>query len=153
MMNNNPGFLMAIPSLLIAIGSLIYLCGNKATRSTVVSGWKSFTTCVVVPGLLFLLLYFSLAVHMHKSLGKWPERIGNHGFSSTLNAHDAVVSHYFSWFIIFAILAWPVLVASFAIIARLNRYLPQVMALGLSFWLFVPLMFLAPSDFLNWWWD
>lgn len=149
----HPVFLMAIPSLLITIFSLVYLCGNKAVRNSIVNSWKTTLTCTIMPGLLFLLIFFSLALHMHSSLGQWPESLGNHGFSHALNVHAEVASNYFSCFLLFAIFIWPVLVASFAIIARLKNYLPQIMALGLSFWVFVPWIFLAPSDFLNWWWD
>ena len=153
MIFNNPLFLIAIPSLLIAIGWLVNLCLNKPIRGTVLTSWKSTLICTVVPGLLFLVIFYSLAVHMHNSLGRWPESIGTHGFSLALNTHSEIALNYFGWFLLFAIFAWPVLVASFALIANLKRYLPQVMALGLSFWIFVPWMFLAPSDFLYWWWD
>ncbi len=149
----NPLFLMAAPSLLIAIGGLFYLFGSESARSAVVTSWKSVAICAVVPGVLFLSLFYSLAVHMHDSLGKWPERIGNHGFSPALNTHAAVALHYFTWFLLFAFLAWPVLVGLFAVFPKARRYLPQVVCLGVSFWIFVPWMFLAPSDFLYWWWD
>lgn len=149
----NPVFLFILPSFFIAIASIAYLCGIKATRGTAVTGWKLTLICAVVPGLLFLLIFFTFAVHMHNSLGQWPETLGNHGFSPALNTHARIAATYFSGFVIFAILAWPVLIAFFAIIAKLRRFLPQVMALGLSFWIFVPWIFLAPSGFLNWWWD
>lgn len=144
---------MVLPSLLIAIGSLVYLFGSKSARNAVVTTWKSSATCAVLPGLLFLLLFFSLAFHMHNSLGKWPERIGNQGFSRALNTHAEVAFCYFTWFFLFAIIAWPILVGLFAVIKNARRYLSQIIALGVSFWIFVPCIFMAPSDFLYWWWD
>jgi hypothetical protein len=149
----NPVFLMAAPSLLIAIGCLVYLFGNESARSAVATGWKSSATCAVVPGLIFLLLFYSLALHMHNSLGAWPERIGNHGFSPALNMHAEIALNYFSWFFLFAIFAWPILVGLFAVFTGARRYLPQIIGPGVSFWLFAPLIFLAPSGFLYWWWD
>lgn len=138
---------------MIAIGSLVYLFGSKTTRNAVLAGRKSILTCLATPGLLFLLLFFSLAVHMHSSFGKWPKAIGNHGFSPALNAHAELGGYYCSWFSLFTPFAWPVVVAIFAIVTRLRRYLPHVLALGVSFWISFPWMFLAPSGFVYWWWD
>src|SRR5262245_50988102 len=34
-----------------------------------------------LPGILMLALFYSLVIHMHQSLGRWPTSIGENGFS------------------------------------------------------------------------
>ena len=149
----NSVILFAAPSVLIAIGSLVYLWGNDSVKNDLASRWKFSAACFVLPGLLFLLLFFSLAIHMHKSLGQWPERIGSEGFPPSLITHGDIAVLYFSGLLLFVLFAWPILVGVFAGIPRAKPYLPLILGPGVSFWIFVPWMFLAPADFLNWWWD
>jgi hypothetical protein len=145
--------MISAPSLLAAAGSLIHLFGDDVNRQALARSWKSTTFCLVTPGLLFLLTFVSLAVHMYSILGKWPETIGNHGFSTALNIHGDVAFGFFNYFLLFTIFVWPVIVVATALFSRLKPYLPHVAAFGLSFWIFVPWIFLAPERLLYWWWD
>lgn len=145
--------MMSTPSLLAAAVSLIHLFRDEANRRSLAGSWKSITFCVVTPGLLFLMTFVSLAFHMHSTLGRWPESIGNHGFSTALNIHGDVAFGFFNYFLLFTIFVWPVLVVATALFPKLKPSLPQVVGLGLSFWIFVPWILLAPERLLYWWWD
>lgn len=149
----SPVFLLALPSLLVAITAVVLLFASTTARDTAFAQWKTALPCFLVPGVAFLAMFFSLAIHMYNSLGKWPESIGNQGFSPSLNLHADVTFNSLTWFLVFAFFVWPVLTIVFGSVSRLRRFLPHVMAVGLSFWCFVPCIFLAPSGFLYWWWD
>ena len=41
-----------------------------------------------LPCLLWILMFYSLAVHMYQSLGAWPEVIGESGFPAALIWHS-----------------------------------------------------------------
>src|SRR6185295_6957138 len=46
-------------------------------------------------GVLMLALFYSLALHMHQSLGGWPTSIGERGFSPALVAHSWIAMNVF----------------------------------------------------------
>src|SRR4051812_27169123 len=52
-------------------------------------------TIAALPGVLMLALFYSLAFHMHQTLGGWPISIGERGFPSALVMHTAVTANVF----------------------------------------------------------
>jgi hypothetical protein len=48
----------------------------------------------VLPGAVMFGLFCSLALHMHRSLGGWPQGIGELGFSRALAFHATVATDY-----------------------------------------------------------
>ena len=48
----------------------------------------------VLPGLVALGLFYSLAIHMYESLGAWPVSIGEAGFPLSLIIHAAIATIY-----------------------------------------------------------
>ncbi|MBC8329123.1 MAG: hypothetical protein H8E31_10300 [Planctomycetes bacterium] len=103
--------------------------------------------------LLFLALFASLAVHMHRSLGGWPERIGDDGFPSALLLHDDLAGYAFSALILGGMFAWPLAVVLCAAIPRMRPGLRYLGLYSLATGAALLVMQLAPGPFLNWWWD
>jgi|GEM_PF-1328891 len=99
------------------------------------------------------LSFFSLAVHMRLSLGEWPQSIGNDGFSSALIIHQDIAGLFFGALLLGMFFVWtPVaLVSCFS--KRLRTSLKYQGIFAVASMSTFGLTFLAPSDFLNWWWD
>ena len=106
-----------------------------------------------LPNLLLLGLFYSLALHMFHSLGRWPSSIGDQGFPASLVAHGNVTMYYFVALIWLGMFVWPLAVLLCLLVPRWRRVVPY---LGLYAVLFLgcwALMQLAPEQFLNWWRD
>ena len=107
----------------------------------------------ISPGLLMLVLFYSLAVHMKLSLGAWPWCIGEAGFPGALVLHAKV-----AWQLFYA-LTYSVIFAlgpAFLICAAVpgwRRGLNYIAAYMTSLAVCFVLMELAPEQFLYWWWD
>ena len=107
----------------------------------------------VLPALLMLALFYSLAVHMHQSLGAWPASIGERGFPAGLITHGSIATNYFTILLLVSTFAWP---ATFLLCLLIRRWRVCIYYLGVyAFACLVCFgaMLLAPSQFLNWWWD
>ena len=105
-----------------------------------------------LPNLLMLSLFYSLGLHMHRSLGGWPAAIGELGFSPSLVTHAAIaVNVFIVVFLSMFVLPVPVLVC--LLVERWRRlvfYFAMYAGLFLICW---ALMQLAPAQFLYWWRD
>jgi hypothetical protein len=105
------------------------------------------------PAMAMLLVYYSLAIHMHQALGGWPASIGERGFPAPLILH-AKIDMYFCvgliWSIMFVL---PLAVIVCAVVNRWRRFLPYLGVYFMSCILAAGLMQLAPAPFLYWWWD
>lgn len=106
-----------------------------------------------LPGLLSLGLFYSLAIHMYLSLGRWPSSIGEGGFSPALSLHANVATTYFWLLFLISIFTVPVAIVSCLFFSR-TRHL--VFYFVLHAWVFIIsilLMLLSPAPFLYWWVD
>ena len=107
----------------------------------------------ILPYLLALLLFYSLAVHMHQSLEGWPERIGTGGFPPALLMHDLIQRAYISYLLLFTIFVVPAIILVCLLVSRW-RHLAVYFVLHLvSLPVCYGLMQLAPEGYLYWWWD
>jgi len=149
----SPIFFIASPALLIAFACVACLIADKNARAALATRRRSLLWCLALPGPAFLLLFYSLVLHMHDRLGEWPQSIGNDGFPLALDVHAAIAFNFFLWFLLFTVFVWPVMMLAALLVSRWRDRLAHVVALGLSFWLCWPLILLAPSGFLYWWWD
>lgn len=107
----------------------------------------------LLPALLMLAMFYSLAIHMRQSLGAWPTSIGERGFAAPLVAHACLATEYFSVLMLLSIFVWP---AVFLICLLVRRWRICVYYLGvyaLACLVGFGAMLLAPSQFLKWWWD
>jgi hypothetical protein len=103
-----------------------------------------------LPGLTWLLVLYSLAIHMRLSLGGWPYPGTEEGFSRALAVHsDIAVGLFIALFLSLFALPIPILVCLF--VERLRR-----LALYLAFCALVTLLCLivaeatVPGEFKAW---
>jgi hypothetical protein len=106
----------------------------------------------VLPGILLLLLFYSIAIHMRLSLGTWAASIGEDGFSRLLSWHAALTVDYFSLFFL-SFLASPVVIVPCLMKEKWRGAVPYFALFALSFLLSWALMQFAPGQFLSWWRD
>jgi hypothetical protein len=106
----------------------------------------------ILPGVLMLVLFYSLAVHMHLALGKWPPHRGDEGFPSVLIFHGFLARSLFLLLLLVAFFVWP---PAFLVCLLVRSTRPYAYYLG---WFGVVtivcylLAYLAPGDFLDWVW-
>ena len=106
-----------------------------------------------LPSVLMLALFYSLAIHMRRSLGGWPNSIGEDGFPPSLLGHSAVTILFFEILLLINLFVVPVAIVTCATVKRWRCFVPY---LALFVFLFVVswgLMQLAPEPFLYWWRD
>lgn len=106
-----------------------------------------------LPALLVLGLFYSLAIHMYFVLGGFPSSIGENGFPSALVTHSRIAYECFKILVMFSVFVWPPLFLICCALRQWRRFLlyhsVYVFCCVVSFCI----MMLAPSKFLNWWWD
>jgi hypothetical protein len=107
----------------------------------------------VLPATVLLGLFYSLAVHMHHTLGGWPEVIGEHGFPPSLLTHAHVAIEFFSILVLATVFVWPVAYLVCVAVPSWRRVAPYLGMYALAFAVGIGMMLLAPAPFLNWWWD
>lgn len=113
----------------------------------------TFVVISIVPSILMILLFYSLAVHMHQALGGWPKSIGNSGFTAALDIHADLTQ---SWFGILALCNFfllPIVIVACACFKFSRNYLGYLGAYAVSYAIGIGALLLAPAQFLNWWWD
>ena len=110
-------------------------------------------TIAALPGVVMLALFYSLALHMHQSLGGWPASIGERGFPPALVLHSAVtVSTFIVLLLSLFVLPIPILICLFV---ERWRYFVVYLAVyaGVFLLCFALTQFAAPAQFLYWWRD
>jgi hypothetical protein len=105
------------------------------------------------PGLLLLGLFYSLALHMHRSLGGWPTSIGELGFPPLLVTHATVTEYCFMASIASTFLLVPIAIVTCLLVPRWKHRVAYFAVCGFLFFVSWFLMGLAPGPFLTWWWD
>ncbi len=106
-----------------------------------------------MPSLIMLGMFFSLAMHMHSSLGGWPASIGEAGFPPLLLAHvNAAAFCYAAWFISSIVLVPAAIILCFCVKAW-RRFIPYLILYAVLFFICRGCMQFAPEPFLYWWND
>jgi len=108
---------------------------------------------VALPSMLSLGLFYSLALHMHHSLGNWPTSIGERGFPPVLVTHANITVDFFVVLLLSSVFVVPTVMLVCAVTPRWRQLLPYLtlyVALFFGCW---GLMQCAPEAFLNWWRD
>jgi hypothetical protein len=144
---------------LIAISWVLFLAMFTLVTAVVVARFRSekpsgiAIIAAALPGLVMLGLFYSLAIHMHRSLGTWPNYIGEKGFSPLLIAHSEITINYFGASFFLALFVWPIFFILCLTVPRWRRLVKYLAVCAFSFFASYSLMMLAPSPFLSWWWD
>ena len=107
----------------------------------------------VAPGVGMLAVFYSLAFHMHQTLGGWPKDIGELGFPAHLLLHANINMDCFMVLFLFTIFVLPVAFTICFLVPRLRPLLAYLCVCFFSCIIAVGLMQLAPAPFLYWWWD
>ena len=144
---SSPLFLASL-SILLTMGALAYSFrqgqGSQLSRKGLI--------LTVGPGVLMLVAFYSLAMHMNSQLGGWPNSIGDHGLPQQVIMHADIAQGFFG-VILLAGLAMPLIIGAFALAPKLRAKLVYPALCGSACWLCLFLTALAPSGFLLWWWD
>ena len=139
---------LASLSILLTMGALAYSFrqgqGSQLSRKGLL-----LTTG---PGLLMLVAFYSLAIHMNSQLGGWPKFNGERGLPQQVIMHADIATGFFG-VILLAALAMPLVIGAFASAPKLRAKLVYPALCGSACWLCLFLTAFAPSGFLNWWWD
>lgn len=106
-----------------------------------------------LPGILLLCLFYSLALHMHRSLGGWPTSIGERGFPAPLLAHASLTLNFHIAMIWFGMFVLPLAMLGGFLLPNWRRFVPYMALYLLVFCACMGLMQLAPEPFLDWWRD
>jgi hypothetical protein len=115
----------------------------RASRSGIVAS--------TLPSLI--MLGYTLAVHMYRSLGGWPASIGERGFPGLLVAHAKITMYFFIALIWFGMFVRPVAIVVCLLRSPWRRFVPYFALYALVFLVSWGLMQLAPEPFLYWWRD
>lgn len=107
---------------------------------------------LVTPSLFYLVMFYTLAVHMHQSLGGWPTSIGDRGFPEGLVLHANLVRVCFYVLLMGTVFIWPAIFFP-AVLFKVRFALPYLSIHAVSFTAAFGLMLMAPEPFLYWWWD
>tara|TARA_R110002072_G_scaffold2288_1_gene18874 strand:+ start:76 stop:519 length:444 start_codon:yes stop_codon:yes gene_type:complete len=134
-----------IVSVVLAIVPILCV-RTEARRSRV-----ALVVAALLPTLT-LALFYSLAIHMHRSFGGWPESIGTHGFPGRLALHANLAMFSFSWMLLGTLVLVPGLVLC-ACVPKLRPGVHYIAVYALSTAIAFGVMQLAPEPFLYWWRD
>lgn len=105
----------------------------------------------LAPALLFVLLYFSLAVHLRLGLGRWPQGIGETPGTVLFQCHESVLMHLRT---VLALSLFALPVAFFVLLwLRLGHRLGYMAVYAGGLLIAWAAMHLAPGPFQDWFWD
>jgi len=104
-----------------------------------------------LPGLITLGLFYSLALHVHQSLGRWPTGTIEPGFSPWLLFHKSLAVHTFEALFLSSLLLAPVAFVVCLAVQRWRRFMPYLALYAGLFFVYCFCMQFAPDPFLYWW--
>ena len=133
-----------VPGLLAFFGGMPLLRRPLSPRLVALS---------MIPAILLVGAWYTLAIHMYLSLGGWPANIGNAGFSSALNLHVEIAQHCFWLPSLILFVTWPIAVVVFAVVRRWRAGIHYLGIVAIVWALAFGLTQLGPDGFLYWWWD
>lgn len=133
-----------VPGLLAFFGGIPLLRRPLSPRLVALS---------MIPAIVLVGSFYTLAIHMYLSLGGWPGNIGNAGFSSALTLHVEIAQHCFWLPALVLFVTWPIAVVVFAVVRRWQAGIHYLGIVAIAWALGFGLTQLGPDGFLNWWWD
>jgi hypothetical protein len=117
---------------------------------------RASRTAIIVsalPSLIMLGLFYSLAFHMHQSLGGWPASIGEAGFPPSLLTHASLTIHTFEAMFLSSLFLVPVAIVICLCVQRWRWFIPYISLFAVLFFVCWGCMQFAPEPFLYWWRD
>ena len=113
--------------------------------------WQGFLWSMTLP-LLWLGLYFGLAVHLRATLGHWQTAIGQNPGSWLFAVHEKA-AWQLAVIIAHSLYAIPAVIVLSLLLKRWRHVGVYALSYGGAVVTAYLLMNLAPSSFVNWWWD
>jgi hypothetical protein len=107
----------------------------------------------VLPPLVMLALFYSLAIHLHHHLGAWPTSIGDRDFPQPLITHERIAESYFMILLLLSVSVWPIAYIICIVVRRWRVCLYYLGVYALAFLVCFGATLLAPSPFWDWWLD
>ena len=144
----SPIALVAIFAGILALGAVVVAFRMRPRKPS-----RAALALTALPALMMLGLFYSLAIHMHQSLGAWPSSIGERGFPAPLVTHAHIAAFYFSIVLLVSIFAWPAIFLLCLVVRRWRGCVYYLGVYAFSSLVCFGAMLLAPSQFLYWWWD
>jgi hypothetical protein len=148
----SPSSLLILSGCICLVWSTWWLLEKNENGISRLRQSKSTLLFLLLPGLINLAAFYSLALHMYLSLGDWPG-IGTDGFPEALLLHNKLVSYLFTISLFFPLILFGPLWILFYLIKPLKPWLDKLAAFGISCVVSALLTQLAPSGFLYWFWD
>jgi hypothetical protein len=148
-------YVVPLSVLPLIYGGIAFLVANR----TKAPAKLTFARMVIaaLPSLLMLGVFYSLVIRVYWELGKWPPAtiawMEQNGLSPSLIRHANFADGCFENWIILSLVVWPVI---FVLVLLIRRLRPLVGYLGVYSFSFVACLIvthLAPTKFLDWWWD
>ena len=139
---------IAFCSIAITAIALARSMGQK-NRSEISREWALL---LCAPGLITMGVFYSFAARMHSALKGWPNFYGSEQLPPTLLLHDEALGWIFTITVLIA-LCIPIALFLFYAVPRLRHHIIYPAFLGSASWLCLFATQLAPTGFLNWFWD
>jgi hypothetical protein len=114
---------------------------------------STWIAVAVAPSVIHLALFYSLAVHMHHSLGAWPTSIGEQGFSQSLLVHADIATKCFACLIAATVFLWPIAFLLSFFLRSCRKCAAYLGVYFLTCIVTIGFMLLASSRYLNRWRD
>src|ERR1043166_5331340 len=112
------------------------------------SASRTGITIAVLPSILMLALFYSLAIHMHYALGGWPTSIGERGFPPALVTHSTVTVNAFV-LLFLSMLVSPIPILACLFLERWRRLAVYFAVYAGAFFIcFILTLFAAPAQFI-----
>ena len=105
------------------------------------------------PYAIAIILFYSLALHMHNELGGWPESIGTRGFSENLLLHVNIQGWYLSNLALITAFVVPFIILICGLVKKWRFLVPYLLIQIVGLIVFLLQMNLAPSEYVYWFWD
>jgi len=140
-------------ALCLVLGATAVAAGPILGARSAAGRSRSAVAAAAFHPLLVVGLFYSLAVHMHRRLGGWPERIGDAGFPDDLVVHANIAQGAFGALLLGGLLVLPLALVFCACVPGLRWSLRYLGIYGFLSVAAVGITQLAPTPFLNWWWD
>ena len=126
-----------VPGLLAFFGGIPLLRRPLSPR---------LVACSMIPAIVLVGAFYTLAIHMYLSLGGWPTLIGDSGFSSALKFHAEIAQCCFGGLFLILFVTWPIAVAVFAVVRRWHAGVHYLGMLALAWALGLGLMELGAGS-------
>lgn len=149
-MNYLPPIFLTITAITGIVGllSVFWIFCNKEHAPSITPA-----LVFIFPSTLLTILFYSLAFHMHRSLNGWPAVIGNEGFPKALDLHAQITMNYFSAILLINIIFLPVALLICGSFRQLRKFILCLGLFAMASSASYLIISIAPSEFLNWWWD